>query len=165
LWQEVLHPLQALNLLQPAFVLRDYHVDNLMVLEEPGRAACGVLDFQDALHGHQAYDLASLLQDARVDVPLELEADMKTYFKDHQPSGFEQDAFETAYTLLALQRSARILGFFLRRARRDGYTPILDHIPRVWGYIQRGLDSPLTQPLKPWFNRLVPSGDPLCFAT
>ena len=159
LWQDVLSPLDHLNTLHPCLVLRDYHVDNLMVLEGDGIQGCGVLDFQDALPGHQAYDLVSLLQDARVDVGEELEAAMKHHFYGRQAPGFDHESFEEAYGLLALQRAAKIFGQFRRRALRDGNHQILAHLPRVGTYIQRALADavaiPSGHPLGEWVNRFI----------
>ena len=160
LWQAVLSPLVQINATQPALVLRDYHVDNLMLVTEKEQETCGLLDFQDALWGTVAYDLVSLLQDARYDVGERIEEHIKTRFRQQQPATFDQATFETAYTLLGLQRSAKILGIFLRKSRRDGRHEMLAHIPRVWRHIQRGLASPLGQPLVPWFNTLFPEGAP-----
>jgi len=160
LWKDVLSPLDHLNTRHLCLVLRDYHVDNLMVVEGEGIHGCGVLDFQDALCGHQAYDLVSLLQDARVDVEPDLEAAMKKHFYGRQPSGFDQASFEQAYGLLALQRGAKIFGQFRRRARRDGNYQILKHLPRVGGYVQRALTNatavPSIRSLHQWFNRFIP---------
>lgn len=160
LWREELAPIPDFNTQQPALVLRDYHVDNLMVLPGKGVTSCGLLDFQDALWGTKAYDLVSILQDARFDVGESFEEDMKQYFIQQQESSFDEDMFQAAYTLLGLQRSAKILGIFLRRARKDKRPEMLTHLPRVWRYIERSLESSLTQHLRPWFKDMFPHGAP-----
>ncbi|MBL8834548.1 MAG: phosphotransferase [Rhodospirillales bacterium] len=141
----------------PVLVLRDYHVDNLVRL--PGRggiAACGLLDFQDALIGSRAYDLASLVEDARRDVdPAVARSCVERYlaaFPDVPP-----DAFRTAMTVLAAQRNAKIVGIFVRLARRDGKPQYLKHIPRVWRLLAGNLAHPALAELRDWFDEHVPA--------
>ncbi|HMB74969.1 MAG TPA: phosphotransferase, partial [Kiloniellaceae bacterium] len=137
-------------------VLRDYHVDNLMVLEgRSGIAACGLLDFQDALRGPISYDLASLLQDARRDVPEDLEADMISHYLAAFPD-LDRAAFHTSYDVLAAQRSAKIIGIFTRLSRRDGKDDYLKHIPRVWRLLARALSRPALAPVADWFRQELP---------
>jgi aminoglycoside/choline kinase family phosphotransferase len=137
-------------------VLRDYHVDNLMVLEgRSGVAACGLLDFQDALKGPISYDLASLLQDARRDVPEDLEADMIARYLAAFPD-LDRPAFLASYDVLAAQRSAKIIGIFTRLSRRDGKDDYLKHIPRVWRLLTRALTRPALAPVAEWFARELP---------
>ncbi len=138
-------------LLQPLFddrqvlVLRDYHADNLMWLAaRKGNARVGLLDFQDAVIGHPAYDLVSLLQDARRDVPPALEAAMiERYLEAINGAGMEMDAgaFRRAYALLGVQRNAKIIGIFTRLWKRDGKLSYLAMIPRVWGLLERSLQQ------------------------
>ena len=127
-------------------IQRDYHAENLLWL--PGRdgtARVGLLDFQDAMAGHPAYDLVSVLQDARRDVPAEIETQMIARYIAASP----QDAteFARAYALLGLQRNLRILGVFARLCIRDGKAHYVDLIPRVWGHIQTNLKHPDVAPL------------------
>jgi aminoglycoside/choline kinase family phosphotransferase len=131
-------------------VLRDYHAENIMLLDDGKRL--GLLDFQDALAGHPAYDLVSLLQDARRDVPEELEAAM---IARYAVSALFDGA---AYALLGAQRNAKILGIFTRLWRRDGKPRYLGYQPRVWGYLERDLEHPALAPVKEWFDRNVPAG-------
>lgn len=150
LWRDVLTPLDACT--QRGLALRDYHVDNLMRLPAPGLQGCGLLDFQDARWGLPAYDVVSLLQDARVDVGEPLEKEMlNCYIRSLSPP--DRDAFENAYGLLGLQRATKILGIFLRRARKDGRPEMLAHCPRVWRFVQKGLKLPQAQPLVPLFRQ------------
>jgi len=128
-------------------VLRDYHAENIMLL---GDGNLGLLDFQDALAGHPAYDLVSLLQDARRDVPPEVEAAMIARYAGRRP--FD----EAAYALLGAQRNAKILGIFTRLWKRDGKPRYLAFQPRVWGYLERDLAHPALAPVRDWFDAHVP---------
>jgi len=127
-WQE---PLSFHNARNTALVLRDFHVDNLMLLEnKDGNNACGILDFQDALLGAPSYDLMSMLQDARRDLPEGLEEAMIRRYLDAFP-GLDRSNFMADYWRLAAQRHLRIIGVFIRLARRDGKPGYLAHMPRV----------------------------------
>ncbi|MGR3320565.1 MAG: aminoglycoside phosphotransferase family protein [Pseudooceanicola sp.] len=132
--------LSAIEPAQPVMILRDFHAENLIWL--PGRsgpARVGLLDFQDAMTGHPAYDLVSLLQDARRDVPPELEDRMRTRFAERSD---DPAAFDAAYNVLGAQRNLRILGVFARLCLRDGKAHYLDFIPRVWSFVTRDLAHP-----------------------
>ena len=134
-------------------VLRDYHVDNLMRL--PGRsgvAACGLLDFQDAVAGPAAYDLMSLIEDARRDLGLGLAGDMLGRYRAAFPD-LDGAAFETAYAILAAQRHAKVIGIFTRLSSRDGKPAYLPHIPRVWRLLEAALEHPALAPVRDWFDR------------
>ena len=149
-WGAVL-PLAAAQ--PPTLVLRDYHVDNLMLLEgRAGVAACGLLDFQDAVIGSPAYDLASLLTDARRDVPTPLANAMTRRYLAAFPAG-DREAFATAATVLSVQRNCKIVGIFTRLCVRDRKPQYLKHIPRVWRLIERDLFHPALTPVRRWFER------------
>ena len=138
-------------------VLRDYHVDNLMLLE--GReevAACGLLDFQDAVIGPVAYDVVSLLEDARRDIGTGVAAEMLARYLDAFPE-LDRPRFMESYAVLGAQRAAKIVGIFTRLSRRDEKDQYLHHIPRVWRYLTAGLDHPTLAPVKAWFDREVPA--------
>ncbi|MEP9401055.1 aminoglycoside phosphotransferase family protein [Sphingomonas sp. VNH70] len=138
-------------------VLRDYHAENLMLLDD-GRL--GLLDFQDALAGHPAYDLVSLLQDARRDVPPVIEATMLARYVQATGVG---EGFDAAYHLFGAQRNAKILGIFTRLWRRDGKPRYGALCPRVWRYIERDLAHPSLSGLARWFDDNIPPhrrGDP-----
>jgi aminoglycoside/choline kinase family phosphotransferase len=136
-------------------VLRDYHVDNLMVLEgREGAAGCGLLDFQDALIGPLSYDLVSLLQDARRDIADALAEDMLIRYLDAFPD-LDREAFEASYVLLGAQRAAKIIGIFTRLWRRDRKPVYLEHIPRVWRLLEADLAHPALGPVRDWFEREV----------
>ena len=138
----------------PTLVLRDYHVDNLMRLEgRTGVAACGLLDFQDAVIGPPAYDLASAVEDARRDLPEDIrEAAVARYagaFPDYV-------ALRRDMAILGAQRHIRVLGVFTRLARRDGKPGYLVHMPRLWRMLERNLAHPALAPLDAWFGRNLP---------
>jgi len=155
-WEEVLAPL--LSRQRPGVtVLRDYHAENIMLLG--GLDKQGLLDFQDALVGHAAYDLVSLLQDARRDVSPELESRMfDRYCQAAALAGgsFDPDQFLADYARLGAQRNAKIIGIFVRLWKRDGKPRYLDLIPRVWGYLERDLAHPALAPVRAWFDANIP---------
>ena len=137
--REVLAPV-ASDGLGPVTVLRDYHAENIMLVEgREGVAHFGLLDFQDALAGHPAYDLASVLEDARRDVPPAIERAMIDRYVAATGHG---EAFERAYWALAAQRNTRILGVFTRLWKRDGKPHYRRFQPRMWGLLERDLAQP-----------------------
>jgi hypothetical protein len=142
------------------WVLRDYHSPNLVWLpDREGFRRAGLLDFQDALQGSLAYDLVSLLQDARLDVPAALEDDLLSYYLRMRAAiepGFDAEAFRFAYAALGVQRNTKILGIFARLAMRDGKRAYLRHIPRIWRYLARGLAHSELADLSRWFDRHFP---------
>ncbi len=141
-WDEAL---TALDGHPPVTVLRDYHAENIMLLDS---GDLGLLDFQDALAGHPAYDLVSLLQDARRDVAPALEQRMLARYGAVDPA---------AYALLGAQRNAKILGIFTRLWQRDGKPRYLAYQPRVWNYLERDLAHPALAPVAAWFDANVPA--------
>lgn len=143
----------------PTLVLRDYHVDNLMrVAGRDGIRACGLLDFQDAVAGHPAYDLTSLLEDARRDLGAGIAARAcRRYFAARAP--INRDAFEAACAVLGAGRSAKIIGIFTRLCVRDGKARYLAHIPRVWRLLERDLAHPALQQVRAWIDRAVAPDD------
>jgi aminoglycoside/choline kinase family phosphotransferase len=151
-WQEAWGDVLAEVGRRPVMVLRDYHADNLMVLPD-GRL--GLLDFQDALAGHSAYDLVSLLQDARRDVAPELEETMFDRFVDSAVVG-DPARLRAHYEVLGAQRNTKILGIFTRLWRRDGKPHYLALQPRVWGHLERNLRHPALAPVRDWFEQNVP---------
>jgi tRNA threonylcarbamoyl adenosine modification protein YjeE len=157
LWREAL---RAAVEAEPTWVLRDFHSPNLLWLpRRHGIARLGLLDFQDALMGPAAYDLASLLQDARVDISEALEiALLGRYAKARRniDGNFGAPEFIKLYAILAAQRASKILGIFARLDQRDAKPQYLRHIPRVWGYLQRSLAHPALAPLVEWYGGNVP---------
>jgi aminoglycoside/choline kinase family phosphotransferase len=152
-WRQVLAPVAA-DGLGPVTVLRDYHAENVMLIEgRQGVAHFGLLDFQDALSGHPAYDLASVLEDARRDVSPAIERAMLDRYIAATGHGA---AFEAAYWALAAQRNTRILGVFVRLWKRDGKPGYRKFQPRMWGLLERDLAHPALVPVKSWFDANVP---------
>ena len=155
-WDDVFeHALAA----EPVTVLRDFHAENLMLIG--GTEALGLLDFQDAMAGHPAYDLVSLLQDARRDVEPEIEAAMLDRYRRVTGAG---DDFDAAYHVLGAQRNAKIVGIFTRLWQRDGKPRYPALCPRVWRYLNADLDHPALAPVKAWFDANIPlekRGDPM----
>lgn len=157
LWAEVLKPLLAAP---SVFVHRDYHAQNLLWLpRRVGARRVGLIDFQDAVAGTRAYDLISLVEDARRDVPSELAERTTRHYLDargEQGENVDEDAFRGQMAVMAAQRNAKIAGIFARLFVRDGKPRYLGYLPRVWSYINRDLEHPALAPVKAWFDRTIP---------
>jgi len=157
LWREALQP--AIDS-PPTWVLRDYHSPNLIWLPKRNDLRrVGLLDFQDAVMGPTAYDLASLLQDARIDVPEKIEIELLGRYVRRRrgvEADFDGPGFIKTYVTLAAQRASKILGIFARLDLRDGKPQYLRHMPRVWAYLQRSLEHPSLAPLNEWYSEHVP---------
>jgi len=142
------------------WTLRDYHSPNLIWLPERfGVARVGLLDYQDAVMGAPAYDLMSLLQDARRDVPENVETELYAYYwqqLEHNDIAYDREDFDIAYAILGAQRCTKILGIFARLADRDNKPAYLAHIPRVRAYLERNLQHPYLKDLKHWFDCHLP---------
>jgi N-acetylmuramate 1-kinase len=149
LWRRALSPLFDRRW-QQVTVLRDYHAENIMLLPD---GAQGLIDFQDALAGHPAYDLVSILQDARRDVSPELEGEMLDHYLSRANAGAD---FDLHYALLGAQRNAKIIGIFTRLWKRDGKERYLGFLPRMWGLLERDLAHPGLVELRDWFDRNIP---------
>jgi tRNA threonylcarbamoyl adenosine modification protein YjeE len=155
LWREALQP--AIDS-PPTWVLRDYHSPNLLWLRHQNEV--GILDFQDAVMGPAAYDVASLLQDARIDVPEAMEVILLGRYVRRRrgyEANFDGSQFIKLYVTLAAQRASKILGIFARLDLRDGKPQYLRHMPRVWAYLQRSLAHPALAPLSEWYREHVPA--------
>lgn len=146
-----------------ALALRDYHADNLIWLsavrqkagDPTGFRRVGLLDFQDAIVAPFPYDLVSLLEDARRDVPMPIVEAMMMRYLAARPE-LDEAIFCTAYAVLGAQRNVRILGIFSRLAVRDGKERYLGFLPRVWGLVERDLAHPSLAPVAAWFARAAP---------
>jgi aminoglycoside/choline kinase family phosphotransferase len=170
-------------------MLRDYHSPNLIWLaDRDGVGRVGVIDFQDTVLGPAAYDLVSLAQDARVDVPEAVEIALLTRYakarretaaafdpkppdgttfdsntfdsKTFDPKAFDPKAFVESYAIMSAQRNTRLLGTFARLNRRDGKPHYLRHQPRIWTYLTRALAHPALEPLRAWYAAHVPPPAP-----
>jgi aminoglycoside/choline kinase family phosphotransferase len=151
LWRD-LYPLG--RRVPETLVLRDYHVDNLMVLPRQGHAAVGLLDFQDALRGSVAYDLVSLLADARRDVTPALAQELHRHYA--AAAGLDRGDLSAAAAMLSAQRNLKILGIFTRLDRRDGKPRYLAHIPRVWRLLENDVTHPALGAVRAWLDRHLP---------
>jgi tRNA threonylcarbamoyl adenosine modification protein YjeE len=158
LWRKAL----SIAVAAPAtWVLRDYHSPNLLWLaDREGTARVGLLDFQDSLFGPPAYDVVSLLQDARVDVPESIEVGLLSrYVKARRAHDrtFDLNKFFQQYAVVGAQRATKILGIFARLAKRDGKPQYLRHQPRIWRNLRRSLSHPELKALKTWYDKHVPA--------
>jgi len=153
LWRAVLPDAEVSS---PTLVLRDYHVDNLLLLpDRPGVRGCGLLDFQDAVSGPPSYDLVSLLEDARRDVPAPLRRAMTERYLAAFPA-LDQSAFLRSAAILAAQRNCKIIGIFTRLWKRDGKPQYLSHIPRVWRLLEQDLGHPALASITRWLDHHLP---------
>jgi len=158
LWRAVLLEIASAP---PTWTLRDYHSPNLIWLpQREGIARVGVIDFQDCVLGHPAYDLASLGQDARVSVPGDLEIKLLAQYarlRKDADENFDMAGFVKCYSILSAQRATKILGIFARLDMRDGKPQYLAHIPRVEAYLKKGLAHPALAELKAWYEANLPA--------
>jgi len=156
LWLDVLHDANGARV----FVHRDFHAQNLLWRsDQDGLARVGIVDFQDALAGAPAYDVVSLLEDARRDVAPELAAAMtEAYIAASRGEGVALDRahFHLTAAVLAAQRNAKIIGIFARLFKRDNKPRYLAHLPRVWRYMEADLQHPALAKLRSWYDRHVP---------
>ncbi|MBY0408306.1 MAG: phosphotransferase, partial [Rickettsiales bacterium] len=153
IWERIL---SAAPLSTRVLVHRDYHADNLMWLPaRSGSARVGLLDFQDGVYGDAAYDMVSLLEDARRDVPAPLVEEMLTHYIAN--SSVNDEKFRTAYATLGAQRNCKIVGIFARLAARDGKLHYLNYLPRVWRHLENDLSHPRLKELKHWLDTYVPA--------
>ena len=155
-WKQVL---PAARGVPDTLVLRDYHVDNLMLLpDRDGIAACGLIDFQDALIGPVSYDLVSLLEDARRDIDPGLVAALRARYLAAMPE-IDPEALDRSCAILGAQRHAKVIGIFTRLHRRDGKPVYLKHIPRVWRLLEGSLRHPALAPVRAWADIHIPPPD------
>jgi aminoglycoside/choline kinase family phosphotransferase len=160
-WTRTLDELPALP---DVLVLRDFHVDNLMLLTENGgpaaEAQCGLLDFQDAVLGSPAYDLVSLLEDARRDVSDTVQKQELERYLAAMP--FPRSDFLTHYRVLGVQRTLKIMGIFTRLEHRDRKPTYQRHQPRLRGLLARGLQFPELVGIRAWFDEYFPNENDPC---
>jgi aminoglycoside/choline kinase family phosphotransferase len=142
------------------FVHRDYHAENLLWLpDRHGVAKVGLIDFQDAVAGSAAYDLISLVEDARRDVSPELAGAATAHYlaaMQAQGTPVDEAAFRHEMAVMAAQRNAKIVGIFARLYKRDGRPRYLAFLPRVWTYLERDLAHPALANLRTWYDRVIP---------
>ncbi|MEI9887831.1 MAG: phosphotransferase [Rhizomicrobium sp.] len=156
LWRAALASLKP----DPVFVHRDYHAQNLLWLpSRKGVARVGLIDFQDAVAGSKAYDLISLIEDARRDVAPEIAEATTVHYLDAmraQGTPLDEAAYRGQMAVMAAQRNAKIAGIFARLHKRDGKARYLSLLPRVWGYLNRDLEHPALRDLKAWYDKTIP---------
>ena len=140
-------------------ILRDYHAENILWLpDREGAARAGLLDFQDALQGHRAYDLVSLVEDARRDAsPETAEAAIRHYLA---ATGLPEAPFRAALAVLGAQRNLRILGVFARLAAARGKPGYIDLVPRVWRHLQTDLQHPALSEVAGLLRGALPAPTP-----
>lgn len=156
--------LKPLEQSRQVLIQRDYHAENLLWL--PGRSGArrvGLLDFQDAMSGHAAYDLVSILQDARRDVPPAIEASMIDRYLAQNPQ--DEADFRAAYAILGVQRNLRIVGAFAKLCLDLGKPRYIDLIPRVWEFVERNLAHPALAPVADHVRATLPAPTPQILAT
>jgi hypothetical protein len=157
MWRELLDKAAAAP---RTWVIRDFHSPNLIWLDARADIArVGIIDFQDTVLGPAAYDLVSLLQDARIDVPEQIELSLLTrYIKARRVSdaNFDPARFAELYAIMSTQRNTRLLGTFARLNRRDGKPQYLRHQPRIWTYLNRSLAHPALSAFREWYSAHVP---------
>jgi len=157
LWHGILTPVLA----KPeTWVIRDFHSPNLIWrAERRGMARVGIIDFQDAVLGPMAYDVASLAQDARLDIPEPVEIALLSRYVQGRRSrdpNFDAAGFAATYAIMSAQRNTRLLGVFSRLNRRDGKPHYLRHQPRIFTYLSRSLAHPAMQPARAWYAAHLP---------
>jgi len=146
---------------ETSLVLRDFHSPNIIWREEQtGTDRVGIIDFQDALIGPAAYDVASLAMDARVTISEKLEADIRNAYVEARGTDFDRVRFEEAYSIMAAQRNSKIVGIFVRLDRRDGKPQYLKHLPRIRGYLERATRHEALGELRALYRsmRVLPEG-------
>lgn len=156
LWRKTLSALTP----DPVFVHRDYHAQNLLWLpEREGAARVGLIDFQDAVAGSKAYDLVSLIEDARRDVDRSIADATTAHYlacMSAQGTPLDEKEFARHMAVMAAQRNAKIVGIFARLHKRDGKARYLALLPRVWGHLNRDLEHPALADLRTWYDRVIP---------
>jgi N-acetylmuramate 1-kinase len=156
IWQNLV---SSLNADAPVWTLRDYHSPNLLWLpERAGLSRVGLIDTQDCVMGNPAYDLVSMLQDARVDVDFNFADELLEHYCSLRSSTgkFARKGFERDFAILGAQRATKILGIFARLNKRDGKPGYIKHMPRVSRYLARNLAHPELKALKEWHDRNLP---------
>jgi len=154
IWASLVGKLEAMKI-HDVMMLRDVHSPNLHWLgNRQSIRRVGFIDIQDGIAGHPAYDVVSLLQDARRDLPEDYEGRFKSLYVAE--TGLDASDFDTAYNIFGVQRNLRILGIFVRLSKMQGKSSYLQHIPRVNGYIKDGLAHEALADLREWFETYVP---------
>lgn len=152
--------IELIKQLEPSekhLILRDFHSPNIIWLAQRCNTdRIGLIDFQDAVVGPSAFDVASLAQDARVDIPANMENEIVDhYVKCRNDATFNETQFRQDYAIMAAQRATKILGIFVRLDERDGKSDYLEHLPRVQDYILRSLAHPILNEYRNWYQSVI----------
>ncbi|MBV2142064.1 tRNA (adenosine(37)-N6)-threonylcarbamoyltransferase complex ATPase subunit type 1 TsaE [Falsochrobactrum sp. TDYN1] len=154
-WDQVFN---AIADAEQSLLLRDYHSPNLFwFAQAQGKDKIGTIDFQDAMIGPAAYDVASLALDARVRISPQIEqATVSAYCNERRRLGhvFDEAEFRKEYAVMGAQRNAKLLGLFVRLDERDGKPHYLNHLPHIHEYLERVLQHPVMEPVTSWFRNL-----------
>ncbi len=152
IWSELIDLAQQS---EQSLVLRDYHSPNIIWMNEAeGTDRIGLIDFQDGLIGPTAYDVASLAQDARVDISKDLETQLLNHYCELR-APFDEKGFRSAYAIMAAQRVTKVLGIFVRLSKRDGKDVYLAHLPRMEDYLARSLAHPTLARYRHWVKTVL----------
>lgn len=152
-WKKVFLKMPSLP---QTLVLRDYHVDNLMIVPaNHPLQQCGILDFQDAIWGSVVYDFISLIEDARRDVPVDLQEQLWEQFLKNTPIVQQQD-YRLGAAILGATRHTKVIGIFTRFALRRKRNDYLKHLPRLWKYLFKAFQQPALEPIYQWFENYLP---------
>jgi aminoglycoside/choline kinase family phosphotransferase len=154
-WRAVL---PAMRRVPESIALFDFHPDNLFRLDRPGVAACGLIDFQDAVRAPVVFDLATLVENDRRGIPAASRIHLIERYLAAFPA-LDRDAFMTAFTVKTVHWNTRIVGTFARLLRRDGKAGYQRFMPRVWALIERHLAHPALEPVAAWYRTHLPPGD------
>ncbi len=154
-WRAVL---PQMRIVPDSIALFDYHTDNLLRLDRPGIAACGLIDFQDAVQAPVVFDLATLLANDRRAIPDGLRDALIDRYLQAFPA-LDRDAFMTAFAVKTAHWNTRIVGTFARLLRRDGKGHYQRFMPRIWFLIERYTAHPALEPVAEWYRRHLPPAD------
>ena len=155
IWSDLIDELRDA---EKSLVLRDYHSPNIIWRDEAeGKDRIGLIDFQDAVIGPSSYDVASIVQDARIDIPKELESRLVAHYCACRKPPFDEQAFHQSLAIMQAQRATKILGIFVRLSKRDGKHGYLAHLPRIEDYLGRACAHPSLAQLDNWMKTVFPN--------
>ena len=137
------------------FVHRDFHASNIMVKNKK----FGLIDSQDALRGNLLYDVASLIDDVRIKLPIKLKSSLFNYYLSKTSKikkNSEKLLAQNDFDILSVQRNLKILGIFVRLFKRDNKLSYLKYLPYIWELLELRLKNPIFINLKCLLNKAVP---------
>ncbi|KQO73923.1 tRNA (adenosine(37)-N6)-threonylcarbamoyltransferase complex ATPase subunit type 1 TsaE [Rhizobium sp. Leaf262] len=151
-WDQLI---EKLDDAEQGLLLRDFHSPNIIwQADKSGIQRVGIIDFQDAMIGPMAYDLASVIQDARVTISPELQARLMAHYLDirRKNTDFDEKTFLKAFAIMAAQRNCKLVGIWVRLMKRDDKPHYMKHMPRTFSYLRSALEHPDLAPLRDWFE-------------